>query len=322
MTLQQIYYVLTISETGSMNQAAERLFISQPALTKAIRELEEEVGITIFNRSSRGVSETNEGTEFLTQARQLYQQYELMMEKYLEPGGIRRKFCVSAQHYSFAVNAFVETVKRFDLLKYEYAIRETRTFDVILDVGTSRSEIGILYRNDFNRKMLEKYFRDYDLVFTPLVKCSPFVYISRQHPLAQQKQITLKQLEPYPCLAFEQGENGSLFMAEELLSDHEYPRIIRACDRATMLNLMTGLNAYTLCSGIICQELNGDDFLAIPFAAPEESISAEMEIGYITRKHSVPSELGEAYLEEMKRYLGGQEALVITAPEAGPSQKA
>ena len=306
MTLQQIHYALTISELGSMNRASERLFVSQPTLTKALKELEAELGITIFRRTSRGVSQTNEGTEFLMHARQLYQQYELICERYGDASAIKRRFCVSAQHYSFAVNAFVETVKKFDLLKYEYAIRETRTYDVISDVGTLRSEIGILYINDFNRKMLEKLFRDFDIEFHHLIKCSPYVYIARSHPLAEQKVITLEDLEPYPCLAFEQGENGSLFMAEELLSDHEYERIIKACDRATMLNLMTGLNAYTLCSGIICEELNGDDYLAVPFAPPAgESLSTEMEIGYICKKNTVLSDIGQAYIENIKNYLGG-----------------
>lgn len=305
MTLQQIHYALTISELGSMNRASERLFVSQPTLTKALKELEAELGITIFRRTSRGVSQTNEGTEFLMHARQLYQQYELICERYGDASSIKRRFCVSAQHYSFAVNAFVETVKRFDLLKYEYAIRETRTYDVISDVGTLRSEIGILYINDFNRKMLEKLFRDFDIEFHHLIKCSPYVYIARSNPLAEQDVITLEDLEPYPCLAFEQGENGSLFMAEELLSDHEYERIIKACDRATLLNLMTGLNAYTLCSGIICEELNGDNFLAVPFEPPEgESLSTEMEIGYICKKNTVLSEIGQAYIEDVKNYLG------------------
>ena len=305
MTLQQIHYALTISELGSMNRASDRLFVSQPTLTKALKELESELGITIFRRTSRGVTATNEGTEFLMHARQLYQQYELICSKYHDASSVKRRFCVSTQHYSFAVNAFVETVKKFDLLKYEYAIRETRTYDVISDVGTLRSEIGILYINDFNRKMMEKLFRDLDLEFHHLIKCSPYVYISRGHPLAGQKAITLEELEPYPCLAFEQGENGSLFMAEELLSDHEYERIIKACDRATMLNLMTGLNAYTLCSGIICEELNGDGFLAVPFTPPEgESLSTEMEIGYICKKNTILSPIGEAYIEDIRNYLG------------------
>ena len=304
MTLQQVHYALIISEFGSMNKASDRLFVSQPTLTKALKELEAELGITIFRRTSRGVTTTNEGIEFLMHARQLYQQYELICGKYHDAAGIKRRFCVSAQHYSFAVNAFVETVKKFDLLKYEYAMRETRTYDVISDVGMLRSEIGILYINDFNRKMMEKLFRDFDIEFHHLVKCSPYVYISKNHPLASQDVITLDELEPYPCLAFEQGENGSLFMAEELLSDHEYERIIKACDRATMLNLMTGLNAYTLCSGIICEELNGDDFLAVPFIPPEgESLSTEMEIGYICKKNTTLSEIGRTYIDDIKSYL-------------------
>lgn len=305
MTLQQIHYALVISELGSMNRASEKLFVSQPTLTKALKELETELGITIFLRNSRGVSETNEGTEFLIYARQLYQQYELMCEKYCSPGAIKRKFCVSAQHYSFAVHAFVATVKKFDLLKYEYAMRETRTYDVIHDVGTLRSEIGILYRNDFNRKLIDKQLSENDLTFHELIKCSAYVYLWSGHPLAGEKELTLDQLEPYPCLAFEQGENGSFFMAEELLSDQEHERVIKACDRATMLNLMVGLDGYTLCSGIICEELNGDGYLAVPLAVSEELSSADMEIGYIIKKNAVLSSIGEAYIEEINKYLGG-----------------
>lgn len=303
MTLQQIYYALVIAETKSMNKAAEKLFISQPSLTSAMRELERDLGIKIFRRTSKGVEKTNDGAEFLIHARQLYQQYELLADKYSSDGNIKRKFGVSTQHYSFAVKAFVETVKHFDTSEYEFAMRETKTREVIDDVGSMKSEIGILYMSDFNRKIIGKLLREYDLEFHSLIECSAYVYIWKNHPLAKEKSISIDALTDYPCLSFEQGDNSSFYLAEEILSENEYLRTIKACDRATMLNLMIGLNGYTLCSGIICEELNGGDYVAVPFEADETNHNAVMEIGYILKKSSILSSVGEIYIEEVKKYL-------------------
>ena len=303
MTLQQIHYALTISEIGSINKAAEVLYVSQPSLTSAIQELEKDVGVTIFLRTRRGVIPTRDGAEFLSYARQVYQQYELLRQKYGEGGNIKRKFSVSTQHYSFAVKAFVETVKKFDTRTYDFAIRETKTYNVIRDTGTLQSEIGILYLSEYNRKIIEKLLREQDLEFHKLIDCSAYVYLWKNHPLAKETSIRFSQLEKYPCLAFEQGEKGSLYFSEEILSTNEYQRTIKACDRATMLNLMVGLNGYTLCSGIICNEINGDGYVAVPFEADNENQNSIMEIGYITKKHSILSEIGEIYINEVKRYL-------------------
>lgn len=303
MTLQQLNYVITISETGSLNKAAEILYVAQPSLTSAVQELEKEVGIRIFNRSGKGVSLTSDGTDFLRYARQVYQQYEVLQEKYGKGGARKKKFGVSTQHYSFAVKAFVEMVKTFDTSKYEFAIREGRTFDVIDDVSTLRSEIGILYLSDFNRKILGKLFASNDLVFHPLIDCQAYVYLWRGHPLAARRSITFAELADYPCLSFEQGGNSSFYFAEEILSTNEYPRTIKACDRATMLNLMVGLNGYTLCSGIICEELNGSDYAAVPFEADERNPNSAMEIGYLVKKNSLLSEMGALYIQEIEAYL-------------------
>lgn len=302
MTLQQLKYILAISETGSMNKAAEQLYVSQPSLTSSVQELEKEIGVKIFNRSGRGVTLTNDGAEFLQYARQVCGQFDILAEKYILKGNIKKKFGVSTQHYSFAVKAFVEMVKDFDTAKYEFAIRETKTAEIISDVATLRSELGIIYLNDFNRKSMTKLIKSNGLEFHTLTKCSPFVYLWKGHPLAKEKKITFEQLSDYPCLSFEQGDNSSFYLAEEILSTNEYERIIKANDRATMLNLMIGLNGYTLCSGIICEELNGDDYIAVPF----ESGSADevMEIGYITLKNVILSEMAEIYLNEMRKYLG------------------
>lgn len=302
MTLQQILYAITIADAKSMNKAAERLYISQPSLTSAMRELEKEIGITIFLRTSRGVEITNDGQEFLTHAAQVYQQYELLSDKYSGDGAVKRKFGVSTQHYSFAVKAFVETVKHFDTTEYEFAIRETKTKEVISDAGTMKSEIGILYLSDFNRKLITRMLSDSGLEFHRLINCDAYVYIWRGHPLAKKKSISLEELRDYPCLTFEQGDNTSFYFAEEILTENEYPRTIKTNDRATMLNLMIGLNGYTLCSGIICEELNGSDYIAVPFEADSENKNSIMEIGYITKKNSILSKVGEIYIDEIKKY--------------------
>ncbi|WP_434310522.1 LysR family transcriptional regulator [Hominifimenecus sp. rT4P-3] len=304
MTLQQLHYVITIAEVGSLNKAAEILYMAQPSLTSSMQELERELGITIFYRSGRGVSLTQDGAEFLLYARQVYNQYESLMDKYGKSQNLKRKFGVSTQHYSFAVKAFVELVKRFDTSQYEFAIRETKTRDVILDVGTLRSEIGILYLSDFNRAAINKLLRTGNLEFHHLIDCQAYVYLWSGHPLAQNKSICFDELKDYPCLSFEQGDASSFYFAEEILSTHEYTRTIKANDRATMLNLMIGLNGYTLCSGIICEELNGDDYLAVPFQADSVEAGSVMEIGYITKQNTVLSNIGTLYVEEMKRYLG------------------
>ena len=297
MTLAQLRYAITVAEAASMSEAARNLFISQPSLSASIRELEEEIGVELFRRTNRGISLTPEGEEFIGYARQVVEQYELIESKYLDKEKIKKKFSVSMQHYTFAVNAFVEMVKQFGMDEYEFAVRETRTCDVIEDVKNFKSEIGILYVNDFNRKVLEKLFQESNLEFHELLNCHIYVYMSKGHPLASKKMITLEELEEYPCLSFDQGSNNSFYFAEEVLSTYEYKRIIKANDRATLLNLMVGMNGYTLCSGIICEELNGADYCAVRLDSDET-----MTIGYLVRKGVTISPLGKKYLEEIAKY--------------------
>ena len=303
MTLLQLKYALTIAEAGSMNRAAAILFLSQPTLTNAVRELEEEIGFTIFNRTSKGVTITPEGSDFLQQAHQVTQQYDLLQEKYHGNKNIRRHFGVSTQHYSFVDKAFVEMVRRLDTLQFDFAIRETRTEQVILDVGELRSEIGVLYQSDYNRQIIERMLKEHQLEFHHLIECRAYVYLWSKHPLAHKKSISWAELEDYPCLSFEQGSQASPFLAEEILTEKEYPRRIRATDRATILNLMVGLNGYTLCSGIICEELNGTDYVAIPYEEDDDYQNCRMEIGYIQKKGFSLSEIGQELIREMKKYL-------------------
>lgn len=303
MTIQQLNYVITISEAGSINKASEMLYISQPSLTESVKDLEKELGITIFLRSGRGVTLTPEGADFILYARQVVNDYQELIGRYGNSGNIKKKFGVSTQHYSFAVKAFVELVKEFDTSRYEFAIRESRTRDIIYDVQTLRSEIGIIYMSDFNRSAMNKLLRNSNLEFHPIITCAAYVYLWKGHPLAGKEMITFEDLKDYPCLSFEQGDHASFYYAEEILSTKDYVRIIKANDRATMLNLMVGLNGYTLCSGIICEELNGSDYLAVPFDAEGDYEASKMEIGYITRKNSVLSKTGNLYIQKIHEYL-------------------
>ena len=182
------------------------------------------------------------------------------------------------------------------MAEYEFEVYETRTYDVLMDVKNFKSELGILYRNDFNAKVLNKLLKDNNLEFHDLFSCGTYVYLWKDHPLADQAEITMEELKEYPCLSFDQGSNNSFFLAEEVLSTYEYKRIIKANDRATMLNLMVGLNGYTLCSGIICEELNGNDYAAVPLAESEK-----MRIGYIRHKGIKVSPIGELYVDILKK---------------------
>jgi DNA-binding transcriptional LysR family regulator len=297
MTLQQMRYAVEIADCGSINEAAKKLFISQPSLSGTIKDLENELDITLFLRSNRGITITPEGAEFLGYARQILEQYRLMEDKFISPEQRRKKFSVSMQHYTFAVQAFIRLVKRHQDHQYAFAVHETRTYEVIRNVATLNSEIGVLYVNDFNRKVLMKLFRDSDLEFIPLFECPISVYFWKNHPLAGMKSIAIEQLKPYPCLSFEQGENNSFHFAEEVLSTYDYDQIIKADDRATMLNLMVGLNAYTLCSGIICEDLNGEYYRAVPLETDDT-----MTIGYIKKKRLPLSQLAEEYVLELLTY--------------------
>lgn len=296
MTLQQLRYVIEIADSSSMNEAAKRLFISQPSLSGAVKELETELDFEIFLRSNRGIILTPEGEEFLGYARQVIDQFNVLSNHYIEKKK-KHKFSVSMQHYSFAVKAFVEVVKQYGMDSFEFAVHETKTMEVIENVRDFKSEIGVIYMNDFNQKVLKKTLSTNNLEFIELFTCDTFVYMWNKHPLVKKKSISMEELQDYPVLSFDQGKSGSLFLSEEQLSTYEYSKSIKANDRATMLNLMVGLNGYTLCSGIISEELNGDSYVAIPLQESEK-----MHIGYIKRKNISLSGIGKLYVEELAKY--------------------
>ena len=300
MTLQQLKYVITVAETGTITEGANQLFISQPSLTNAIHELEKEMNIVIFNRTNKGISLSKEGEVFLGYARQVLEQAAILEDKYKRNGGGKKQFCVSTQHYSFAVNAFVDLIKEYGQEEYDFSLRETQTYEIIEDVARLRSEIGILFLNDFNEAVINKILKSYDLEFDLLFIAKPHVFISRSHPLASNKVITNEELEVYPYLSFEQGEHNSFYFSEEIFSESERKKNIRVRDRATLFNLLIGLNGYTVCSGVIDKKLNGSEIIAVPLA--DES---DMRIGYITHRKGIISRLGNSYLEALTKYTTG-----------------
>ena len=298
MTLQQLRYAITVAETGKITEAANKLYISQPSLTNAIHELEKEMNITIFNRTNKGIIVSKEGEIFLGYARQILELVSILEDRYKRNDGGKKQFCVSTQHYSFAVNAFVDLIKKYGQDEYDFSLRETQTYEIIEDVAHMRSEIGILFLNDFNETVIKKILKSHELVFHKMFVAKPHVFISRNHPLARKTVITNKELEIYPYLSFEQGEHNSFYFSEEIFSTSERKKNIRVRDKATLFNLLIGLNGYTVCSGVIDKNLNGKDIIAIPLA--DES---NMRIGYITHKKGILSRLGNTYLEALKKYL-------------------
>ena len=287
-----------VAETGTITEAANRLYISQPSLTSAIHELEKEMNIVIFNRTNKGINITKEGGDFLGYARQVLEQATILEDKYKKNAGGKKQFCVSTQHYSFAVNAFVDLIKKYGQDEYDFSLRETQTYEIIEDVAKMRSELGILFLNDFNETVINKILKSNELKFTQLFIAKPHVFISRKHPLAEKTIITNDELEIYPYLSFEQGEQNSFYFSEEIFSASERKKNIRVRDRATLFNLLIGLNGYTVCSGVIDKKLNGKDIIAVPLAD-----EGDMRIGYIMHKKGMLSRLGETYLESLGKYL-------------------
>ena len=302
MTLNQLKYAIIVAESESFNEAAKKLFISQPSLSTSIHSLEEEIGVQIFRRSQNGIAVTPDGKEFIGYARQVMEQYELLDARYITKSEVKKRFSVSMQHYSFAVEAFVELLKQYGGEEYDFRIRETQTYELIEDVAKLRSEVGVLYLNSFNEAVLRKTMRENDLKFHRLFIAKPHVFVSTFSPLAKKKIVELDELATYPRLSYEQGEHNSFYFSEEILSTLESKKDIMVSDRATLFNLLIGLNGYTICSGVINEELNGKNIVAVPLAVDDY-----MEIGYITHSKVGPGKFGTLYIEALKRYASAQE---------------
>lgn len=298
MTLQQLRYIIAIAETGSITSAADKLLVSQPSLSKVVNQIEEEMGITIFNRNNRGVYLSEEGLSFLSYSRQVVEQADLLENKYKNKEKQRRVFSITSHHYAFVVNAFVALVKEYGENKYEFSLRETLTNNIIEDVRTSRSEIGVLFLSDFNRKVILKMLEDADLKFTKLFAVKPHIFVSRKNPLAKEKTVELSDLKNFPRLLYDQGIKNSFYFAEEPQPIIDSNKNIIVTDRATIFNLMIGLNGYTIASGVLSSDLNGTEIVAIPLKTDEI-----MEIGYIKNIDRPLSKICISYINHLKKYI-------------------
>jgi DNA-binding transcriptional LysR family regulator len=299
MRIQQLHYIIKIVETGSMNEAAKQLFITEPSLSNAVRDLEREMGIEIFIRNPKGITLTKDGVEFLSYARQVVEQTALLEERYKSQGHTRELFSVSAQHYAFVVNAFVSLLKETDMTRYELFLRETRTYEIIDDVKNFRSEIGVLFLNSYNHDVLTKMFDDNHLTYTSLFKAHPHIFVSKDNPLAKHQSVSLSDLEDFPYLSYDQGIHNSFYFSEEIMSQISHKKSIVVSDRATLFNLMIGLDGYTIATGILNSNLNGDNIVSIPL-----EVDDEIDIIYLKHEKANLSKMGEKFidylLEEVK----------------------
>ena len=296
LTLQRLRHFIAVAQAGSVTRAATELYIAQPSLSKAMKDLEQSIGVELLRRTPQGITLTPDGVEFLGYARHVVEQADLLEQRYTGRKPSRRLCAISTQHYAFAVEAFVRMVEQSEASEYEFTLRETRTHDIIEDVATLRSDLGILYRNDFNRSVLERLFHDRGLTFTPLFTAAPHVFVSRGNPLSRKRKVRLEDLTPYPRLSFDQGEHNSFALAEEILSTEVAPKAIRVSDRATIFNLMVGLNGYTISTGVLSSELDHSEIVPVPLDVDES-----IEVGWIAPTGVQPTEQAQRYLAELTR---------------------
>ena len=300
MTLQQLKYVIEVAEKGSITEAAKSLFIAQPSLSAAIRELEEEIATTIFVRKSRGILLTPEGAEFLGYARQVVQQAALIEEKYIARQAVRQRFSVSTQHYSFTSSAFIELVRAHSDQAYEFILREGKTYDTIMDVRNLRSEMGVIYMSAFNEAVISKTLREANLAFSELFAARPHIFVGRNNPLSGRANVTMADLVDLPCLTYDQGDQNAFYFSEEILSTLNHDRSIKVTDKGTIIDLMVGTDGYTISSGICPSYLRGDAIISIPLEVDEL-----IRIGVITHRDYRPTKLGQMYLDILHRVVGG-----------------
>ena len=296
MTLQQLKYADAVATCGSISEAARRVFVTQPTLTESIRALEEELRTAIFTRSTRGIAVTREGEEFLASARQILDDAARIQEKYTGKAVRKPQFAVSCQHYAFAVEAFMEVVKECEAAAYDFTLRETVTSEIIEDVARHRSEIGVMYLSSRNERVISKLLKNEGLKFEELFVSHPHVFIGKRHPLAKRKGgVSPEELDAYPFISFEQGTENALYFAEEVMPSIDRKKNIRVRDRATMTNLILGLNGFTVASGALSKELNGPDIVAVPLKMDDM-----IRVGLVVQSDAPLSSAGKTFVSAIR----------------------
>ena len=298
MNINQLKYVLRIAGSSSMREASTKLYVSQPALSASIRELEEELGILIFERTNKGISLTAEGRDFLVYAKKAVGQYEILEDRYLSKDSDKERFSVSTQHYNFAIKAFTDVIRAADPAKYLFSIHETKTREVLNDVSSMKSEVGIISFSGSNEAVLKKLFRDYGLEFTPLMRRETYVYVWRDHPFAGRKEISIDEMQEYPCVSFDQSDDSNFYLTEEAMGDYSFNKMVKSDDRATTMEIIAELGGYSIGSGM----LSGEDAILQGLTAIKLKEEDPLVIGYITRKGSISSRYGEMYIGELMKY--------------------
>lgn len=301
MTLTQLRYFIAVTVYKSLQKTSAELYISQPSLTKAISSLENELGVKLFSRSVAGMALTDEGYQFLTYAKQVIEQVDVMMARFSKERKVRRIFSISSHHYAFVVNAFVNLINEYNKDEYEFSLREERTHDIIEDVKNGRSELGILYLSNFNRDVITNILKSNGLEAKHLFTASPHVFVCRDHPLSKKEAVSLDDLTPYPRFTYDQGTNNSFYFAEELHSTIFAPKSVVLTDRATLFNLLIGLKGYTISSGILSTDLNGDQIVAVPLKSDEK-----MDLVAISIHGDKLSSIATRYLEILDAYIKEQ----------------
>ncbi len=298
MNINQLKYVLEAANSSSMREASTKLYVSQPALSASIHELEEELGILLFDRTNKGISLTNEGREFISYAKKAVGQYEILEDRYLSKDGGKEHFSVSTQHFNFAIKAFTDVVRKIDPEKYVFSIHETKTGEVLNHVRSLKSEVGIISFSGSNETVIKKLFKDYDLVFTPLMTRETYIYVWKNHPFAGKKEISLSEMKDYPCISFDQSDDSNFYLTEEAMADYSHDKMIKSDDRATTMEIIAELGGYSIGSGM----LSGEDVILQGMVAIKLKEEDPLVIGYIVRKGSAISKYGEAYIEEILKY--------------------
>jgi len=298
MNINQIKYVLEVAASSSMREAATRLYISQPALSASIRELEEELGILIFERTNKGITLTDEGREFITYAKKAASQYEILEDRYLSGNRGKERFSVSTQHYNFAIKAFTATIKEMEPETYVFSIHETKTREVLEDVRSMKSEVGVVSFSGTNEGVIKKLFKEYQLEFVPLMRKETYCYVWKNHKFAGRKEISLEELKDYPCISFDQSDDSNFYLNEEAMADYEFEKMIKSDDRATTMELIADLGGYSVGSGMLSE----DDALLQGLVSIKLKEEDPLTIGYITRRGSTLSKYGEVYVEELLKY--------------------
>ena len=298
MNIDQIKYVLTAAGSASMREAATKLYISQPAISGSIMELENELGIRIFERSNKGIVLTEAGAEFISYAKKVLNQYEILEERYLSADREKERFSVSTQHYNFAIRSFSNVVNRFKPDNYVFSIHETKTREVLENVRDFKSEVGVVSYSESSEKVIKKLLKEYKLEFVPLMKKDTYVYVWKGHPFESRTEISLEEMHDYPCVVFDQTDDSNFYLTEEALADYDFTKLIKSDDRATTMELLADLNGYSVGSGMLSE----DDAVLQGLVAIKLKEEDPLTIGYITGKNRTLSVYGKAYVEELLKY--------------------